>query len=98
LPSLGPEPTFAASYYAGIPVAPMPMEEVRTRVASGRLRLAVVTRGAWPDLAALGLKAEPVASFPEYPTSRPKLAFLRQATRESVLEWRELVRLRVAEP
>ncbi len=90
LPYLGVDPTFAVSYYGGVPAVPMGLDEVKARA----LRIAVVNHGAWPDFAGAGLTAEVAASFSDYPTSRPKLNFLREATRPSVLQTLDLVRIR----
>lgn len=93
LPFVAVEPTFAVSYYAGIPAVPLGIEQLAPLVAGNQTRTAVVSAGAWPDFAAAGLHAEVIDRFPDYPTSRPHLSFLRAASRPSVLEWRELVRL-----
>jgi 4-amino-4-deoxy-L-arabinose transferase-like glycosyltransferase len=93
LPFIDVPPTFAVSYYAQKRAMPMAIEEVAVLVHKGEIHTAVVAEGAWPDFAAAGLRAESIDRFSSYPTSRPKLSFLRSSTRASVLEWRELVRV-----
>ncbi|MBS1149732.1 MAG: hypothetical protein H6Q89_1430 [Myxococcaceae bacterium] len=94
LPFVDTQPTFAVAYYRGARTALIGVDELASHVRAGTLSTVVVNAGAWPDFASVGLRAEPIAKFPAYPTSRPKLDFLRASTRPAQLQWRELVRLK----
>ncbi len=94
LPFVDVAPTFAISYYRAVPTPLIGIDELASHVRAGKLSTAVVSAAAWPDFASVGLRAESIARFPAYPTSRPKLGFLRASTRPSQLPWRELVRLK----
>ncbi len=94
LPFVDVPGTFAAAYYVGTRTPQIGIDELAYHVRRGALHTVVVNADAWPDFASVGLQAESIAKFPAYPTSRPKLSFLRAATRPEQLQWRELLRLR----
>lgn len=95
LPFIDVPSTYGAAYPAEGFANRIGIDELRALVETKKLTTAVVDAAHWPDFAAAGLEATSIAKFPAYPTSRRKLAFLRAATRESTLQWRELVRVRV---
>ena len=94
LPFVDAPTTFAASYYSGRRVALIGIDELAGYVKAGQLSTVVVNEGAWPDFSSVGLHGQSIARFAAYPTSRPKLNFLRASTRPTQLHWRELVRVK----